>query len=79
MTTARPCPACGQSWIPWAGSTLKTHGRCHFGPERNEEILARFEREPGLLKGKLAAELGVTRPVLESILKAARRARQARS
>lgn len=64
----RPCPRCGGPWVPFAGSKLKTHARCHFTPEAAADIYDLFERFPRLTRARAAADFGVTYQVLTATL-----------
>lgn len=51
----RPCPVCGDPWIPWADSMLPCHAACLFGPEDRRAMMEdpRTDRE-------ISADLGLS-------------------
>jgi hypothetical protein len=69
------CPRCGKKWIPWAGSRLRTHAKCHFSPEEQDALLHYFEMDQRLTESAFAKELGVSTAVLRVTLAEARRRR----
>lgn len=65
------CPACGDPWVPWEGSKLATHARCHFTPAARADILAVRERFPHVAQKRMAADLGVSVATLRATLEQA--------
>ena len=64
---SRPCPVCGQGWVPWAFSLLPCHGRCLF--RVGEQLTILFDPRQVRL---VATEYGVTTSVINATRGAAR-------
>lgn len=70
---ARPCPVCGDGWVPWAGSLLPCHGRCLYDEAGQDALLA----HPAI-EADLARLLGVTGSIVRSARHAAIRRQRGR-
>lgn len=71
----RPCPRCGRPWVPWQGSRLTTHARCHFSDEQADDIYDLYVSTPRLTLARMSADLGVTTSVLLATFTKVRRRR----
>lgn len=63
------CPACGERWVPWAGTGLRCHARCYFTPTEVECIARAVAAGTGQLR--TAKYLGVSLATLRRTLKRA--------
>ncbi len=68
LPNSQPCSRCGKPWVPWRGSKLKTHARCHFTDEAADDIFDLYTSTPKLTVARCAADLGVTTSVLKATL-----------
>jgi hypothetical protein len=58
----RPCPVCGKTWFPWAGSFLRCHARCLLAPEDRQIVRS----DPRPLR-EIAEHYGVSMSVVLAI------------
>lgn len=72
MASRQPCPKCGEPWVPWDRSDLKTHAKCHFEPAVQNKIMREWER-PGTTIKMLAVKYGVSTGVIRASVHAAMR------
>jgi hypothetical protein len=70
----RPCPVCGERWIPWAHSVLPCHARCLFTPEGKRALLAEYNASP-LRADSFARSKGITYTILRSAIALGRKQR----
>jgi len=60
---SRPCPICGKSWTPWAGSKLPCHAACLFTPQERQAI-----RAVSMTQTEIARAWSVSPSTIRSIL-----------
>lgn len=66
---SRPCPVCGESWIPWPGSRLPCHGRCLLTDEGIELVHNAWKTDPTASAQVIADRFQIPRAVVLTTLR----------